>query len=139
MRKPDDKITIVVCPHPRLCMHPRNIKGLARIIGQVLVVFLQDLVKAHKINVDVLFQSKKIVCNIIGIVFSASTIFWRTCVTFSTVNFSTLVNSESIIFKKANGWAEGSFGGRVRMEDDWAEDSFVGMSDEGAADASHSR
>ncbi len=92
-------------------MHPRNIKGLARIIGQVLVVFLQDLVKAHKINVDVLFQSKKIVCNIIGIVFSASTIFWRTCVTFSTVNFSTLVNSESIIFKKANGWAEGSFDG----------------------------
>mmetsp|Transcript_10452 Transcript_10452/g.22133 ORF Transcript_10452/g.22133 Transcript_10452/m.22133 type:complete len:601 (-) Transcript_10452:315-2117(-) len=65
--QPDDEIGIVP-PDPRLGVHPRNVKGLAGDVWEVLVVFFEDLVASHKVDVDVLFEAQKVARDLVGLV-----------------------------------------------------------------------
>ena len=55
IRQPNDDVGVIAA-NPRLGVHARHVECLAGVVGDVLVVLLQDFVKAHEVEVDVLLQ-----------------------------------------------------------------------------------
>mmetsp|Transcript_11842 Transcript_11842/g.23063 ORF Transcript_11842/g.23063 Transcript_11842/m.23063 type:complete len:258 (-) Transcript_11842:63-836(-) len=49
----------VISPDPGLIVHPIDVELLAGVGGGVLIVLLEDFVKAHEVEVDVLFEGQK--------------------------------------------------------------------------------
>mmetsp|Transcript_10434 Transcript_10434/g.29771 ORF Transcript_10434/g.29771 Transcript_10434/m.29771 type:complete len:445 (-) Transcript_10434:273-1607(-) len=65
LRQSDHQITVIPT-HPGLRMHAGNVKCLARIVRQMLVMLLQDFVKSHEVDVDVLFDAQEIFRDLVG-------------------------------------------------------------------------
>ena len=59
IRQPNDDVGVIAA-NPRLSVHARHVECLAGVVGDVLVVLLQDFVKAHEVEVDVLLQLEEL-------------------------------------------------------------------------------
>ena len=59
IREPNDDVGVIAA-NPRLGVHARHVECLAGVVGDVLVVLLQDFVKAHEVEVDVFLQLEEL-------------------------------------------------------------------------------
>ena len=59
VRQPNDDVGVIAA-NPRLGVHARHVECLAGVVGDVLVVLLQNFVKAHEVEIDIFLQSEEL-------------------------------------------------------------------------------